>query len=152
MHIDGSPAFQPTGPSASALEFSVPGWEGMMVKGYISSWRFYRLLPALMKQSNAAVSQQFLMENGDNFSSWFMTLQTNYPDEFRRIKQVAKDVFPWIRGSAYTSQLNLLPLIWFQEKTSQKRCFYLAYVRRGNRIFGMAISDFLTLWFTIILY
>jgi predicted ATPase len=94
MHIDGSPAFQPTGPSASALEFSVPGWEGMMVKGYISSWRFYRLLPALMKQSNAAVSQQFLMENGDNFSSWFMTLQTNYPDEFRRIKQVAKDVFP----------------------------------------------------------
>ena len=94
MHIDGSSAFQSLGASASTLEVSVPGWEGMMVKNYISSWRFYRLLPALMKQPNAAVSQQFLMENGDNFSSWFMTLQTNYPDEFRRIKQVAKDVFP----------------------------------------------------------
>lgn len=93
-HIDGSPAFHPTSPGASALEFAVPGWEGMIVKNYISTWRYHRLLPALMKQPNAAIAQQFLMENGENFSSWFMTLQTRYPTEFRSVKQVARDVFP----------------------------------------------------------
>lgn len=93
-HADGSNAFAPPGPMNSALEFSVPGWEGMILKDHISMWRFYRLLPALMKQPNAAVGQQFLMENGENFSSWFMTLQTKHDAEFRLIKQVAKDVFP----------------------------------------------------------
>ncbi len=93
-HADGSRAFTPTGAGASALEFSVPGWEGMIFKEYISRWRFYRLVPSLMKQPNAAVVQSFLAENGNNFSSWFMTLQTSYPGEFRLIKQVAKDVFP----------------------------------------------------------
>ncbi len=66
----------------------------MIVKDYISTWRYYRLVPAVMKQQNAVVVQQFLMENGENFSSWFMTLQTTYPDEFRLIKQVAKDTLP----------------------------------------------------------
>ncbi len=47
-----------------------------------------------MKQANAAMAQNFLNENGDNFSSWLMTLQTRYPEEFRRIKQVATDVLP----------------------------------------------------------
>ena len=129
MHIDGSSAFQSLGASASTLEVSVPGWEGMMVKNYISSWRFYRLLPALMKQPNAAVSQQFLMENGDNFSSWFMTLQTNYPDEFRRIKQVAKDVFPGLEEVLTPPTQFATTYMVSREKISQERCFYLAYVR-----------------------
>jgi predicted ATPase len=47
-----------------------------------------------MKQLNTAISQPFLMESGQNFSSWFMTLQNNHADEFRLIKQVAKDVLP----------------------------------------------------------
>jgi predicted ATPase len=93
-HADGSTAFAPPEPGRSALEFSVPGWEGMIVKNYISMWRYYRLLPALMKQPNAAVGQQYLNENGDNFSSWFMTLQTSHKKEFRQVEQVAKDVFP----------------------------------------------------------
>lgn len=94
FHTDGSFAFAPPSPASSALEFSLPGWEGMILKEYISRWRFYRLLPSLMKQSNAAVAQSFLTETGNNFSSWFMTLQTSHPEEFKRIKQVAKDVFP----------------------------------------------------------
>lgn len=93
-HADGSTAFAPPEPGRSALEFSVPGWEGMIIKYYISRWRYYRLLPPVMKNANAAVAQYFLTENGDNFSSWFMTLQTRYPTEFHLIKQVAKDVFP----------------------------------------------------------
>jgi predicted ATPase len=90
-HSDGSLAFNIADPSRSALEFSVPGWEGMEVKNYISKWRYYHLSPEIMKQPNAAVTQSYLMENGQNFSSWLMTLQTSYPEEFRSIRQVAKD-------------------------------------------------------------
>lgn len=93
-HADGSTAFTLSDPGRSALEFSVPGWEGNEFKDYISKWRYYRLLPAFMKQPSAAVFQQFLMENGQNFSGWFMTLQTSCRDEFRLIEQVAKDVLP----------------------------------------------------------
>lgn len=94
IHVDGSTAFTISEAGRSALEFSVPGWEGNEFKSYISKWRYYRLLPALMKQPSAALFQQFLTESGQNFSSWFMTLQTSYPDEFRLIKQVAKDALP----------------------------------------------------------
>jgi predicted ATPase len=50
-----------------------------------------------MKQANAAASQNFLDEHGNNFSSWFMTLLTQHPEEFRRIKQVASDVLPSLK-------------------------------------------------------
>ncbi|HET6515072.1 MAG TPA: AAA family ATPase [Thermodesulfovibrionales bacterium] len=97
MHASGAIAFVTEDPTRSALEFSVPGWEGMEIKNELATWRFYRLLPALMKQPNAVVAQKFLTENGENFSSWFMTLQTNYPDEFRLVKQTACDVFPALK-------------------------------------------------------
>jgi predicted ATPase len=93
-HSDGSPAFSPPGLDKSALEFTVPGWEGTSVKDLISGWRFYHLLPSQMRQANLVVGQQFLNEDGSNFSSWFMTLQTGYPDTFRLIKQAAADVLP----------------------------------------------------------
>jgi len=93
-HADDRIAFTTEDPNRSALEFSVPGWAGMEVKNYIGGWRYYHLSPAIMKQVNAAVSQQYLMENGQNFSSWFMTLQTGHPHEFNLIKQVAKDSLP----------------------------------------------------------
>jgi predicted ATPase len=66
----------------------------MLFKNYMATGRYYRLEPAVMKQANVALGQQFLMENGQNLSSWLMTLQTAYPNEFRLIKQVARDVFP----------------------------------------------------------
>lgn len=95
---DGSLAFSPGGdPTRSALEFDVPGWEGGLVRAFVGTWRFYRLIPTLMKQANAATSQNFLNEHGDNFSSWFMTLLTQHPEEFRRIRQVAADVLPSLK-------------------------------------------------------
>lgn len=93
-HPDGTAVFDLPNPSQSALEFSVPGWEGTSFKHYIAGWRFYSLIPALMKQVNAAVGQVFLNQNGDNFSSWLMTLQASHPDEFRLIKRAVTDVFP----------------------------------------------------------
>jgi len=93
-HPDGSSAFSPPGPDKSALEFTVPGWEGTTVKNYISAFKFYRLLPDLMRQANAATEQQFLSERGENLSSWFLTLYTKYPSEFERMSRAAKDVLP----------------------------------------------------------
>jgi len=93
-HADGSIAFSLSDPTVSALEFNVPGWEGTNFKSLISMGRFYCLIPARMKQVNAATAQNFLNENGDNFSSWLMTLQNSHREEFRRIEQVAMDVLP----------------------------------------------------------
>jgi predicted ATPase len=97
-HIDGSIAFAvPINPNCSALEFNVPGWEGTTLKTFISVWRFYRLIPAIIKQANAAIAQNVLNENGDNFSSWMMTLQGSHREAFRRIEQVATDVLPGLK-------------------------------------------------------
>jgi len=94
----GSIAFTPSAdPRRTVLEFEVPGWEGGIVRELISRWRYYRLIPTAMKQANAAASQMFLEEHGTNFSSWFMTLLTQHPEEFRRIRQTAADVLPSIK-------------------------------------------------------
>jgi predicted ATPase len=94
-HLDGRQISTTTGaPNASALEMSVPGWKGMEVKNFIASWRFYNLIPKLMKSVNAAAEQKFLTQAGDNFSSWMMTLNTKYREEFNRLKQVASDALP----------------------------------------------------------
>lgn len=95
MHPDGRKISSTTGsPSTSALEMSVPGWKGMEVRNFMASWRFYKLIPDLMKSANPAVEQKFLSRTGDNLSSWLMTLNTKYPEEFRRLKQVASDAMP----------------------------------------------------------
>jgi predicted ATPase len=95
---DGSIAFvAPGDPTRSALEFDVPGWEGGNAKAFIASSRFYRLIPTLMKQANAAANQNFLDQHGNNFSSWFMTLLTQHPEEFRRLRQTAVDVLPSLK-------------------------------------------------------
>lgn len=76
------------------LGYSIPGWEGMEFKNYLLSCRYYNLIPAVMKNINPAQAQKYLIANGSNFSSWLMTLQTAYPEEFRRFKKVTTDVFP----------------------------------------------------------
>ncbi len=83
-----------SGSSYAPLGYSIPGWEGMEFKNYLLSCRYYNLLPSAMKAINPAKSQKYLISNGSNFSSWLMTLQTAYPEEFRRFKKVTTDVFP----------------------------------------------------------
>jgi predicted ATPase len=80
----------------SALEFEIPDWTGNILRRYIGSWRFYRLIPQLMKQPNPTLATSFLNEHGDNLSSWLMMLQTRFPESFTKIKAVARDVFPEI--------------------------------------------------------
>lgn len=78
----------------SALEFEIPDWDGYLLHTFIASWWFYNLVPQIMKGHNSTAAQSFLFPNGDNLSSWLMTLQTRHPDSFAKIKNVAKDVFP----------------------------------------------------------
>jgi predicted ATPase len=134
MHPDGTSAFVTEEPTHSALEFSVPGWEGMVVKNYISSWRYYRLLPALMKGVNAAIVQNFLNENGDNFSSWFMTLQTSYPREFHQIKQVARDVFPGLE-EIFTPPTQLATTFVTTQEKHLKRPITIWHMSDGEIVF-----------------
>ena len=98
--------------SYAPLGYSIPGWEAMEFKNYLLSCRYYNLLPSAMKTINPAQAQKYLISNGSNFSSWLMTLQTAYPEEFRRFKKVATDVFPDLEeimapptqfGTAYVS-------------------------------------------------
>lgn len=85
--------------SRSALEFEIPDWEGNSLRRFIGSWRFYRLLPQLIKlnQSNAATAQHFLTEYGDNLSAWLLTLQTRHRESFDKIRSVATDVLPELK-------------------------------------------------------
>lgn len=93
--LDGSKVSETTGgPTVSVLELSVPEWEGMRIKQHVASWHYYKLVPENMKVQNAAISQNFLQERGDNFSSWLMTLSTKHPEQFRRFKQAASDALP----------------------------------------------------------
>ncbi len=78
----------------SALEFERTDWEGNALREYILKWRFYSLIPSSMRAANPSASAPFLLEHGENFSSWLMTLQTRHDDEFERIARVARDVFP----------------------------------------------------------
>jgi predicted ATPase len=78
----------------SALEFEIPDWEGTAIRVYFLLFRFYSLIPPLMRQANPASAASFLNEHGENLSSWLMTLQTKYPDSFSRVRNAARDVFP----------------------------------------------------------
>ncbi len=99
FHSDGSVAFEQKELSEkSFLEYSVPGWEGMGAKQVFSRWQFFHLLSPAMREVNIISKQFFLNEHGNNLASWLNTLQTTYPDEFKRLSQVIEDVMPDIVG------------------------------------------------------
>ena len=82
----------------SALEFEIPDWEGNALRQFFSSWRFYKLIPPLMKSLNATAAASFLNEHGDNLSAWLLTIQTRHPESFKQITDVMQDVFPQVES------------------------------------------------------
>ena len=95
-NLDGSKPFDssPGNPSVSMLEFNIPGWVGTVFKTHLIGWRFYNLIPGLMKQLRMFTRADNLTEFGDNLVEFLTTLKTVYSDSFRRIEQVVKDSFP----------------------------------------------------------
>jgi predicted ATPase len=81
----------------SAMELAPPNWEGYPLKWFAQNWRYYQLVPALMKQINQVTAGGVLDRHGQNLSAWLMWLQTRSPESFERVTEAARDIFPDIR-------------------------------------------------------
>ena len=82
--------------SRLALESYYQDWPGNDIRALILSWRFYNLIPPLMKQPNATAAPNSLSVYGENLSAWLMLLQTRYSDSYARIKAATLDAFPGV--------------------------------------------------------
>jgi predicted ATPase len=86
-------------PTRSILEFEIPGWPGNFLRSEIAKWRFYELVPSLMRNPNQTAAVKFLQEHGENLSQWLLNLQAeHYDDSFARIQQVLRDALPQVTG------------------------------------------------------
>jgi predicted ATPase len=73
-----------------------------------------------MRQANIVSEQFFLKELGDNLSSWLLTLQTAYREEYRRFEQAFIDVFPEITSVLTPPTQVGTTFIQLQEKYLKK--------------------------------
>lgn len=80
----------------SALEFELPDWEGNRLRQFFVLFRFYSLIPQVMRQINQAAAPTSLDRTGANLSSWLMVIQTRQQDLFARMNRAAKDALPEI--------------------------------------------------------
>jgi len=85
-------------PTRSILEFEIPGWAGNFLRSMINKWRFYELIPSLMRGPNQTAKVQFLQEHGENLSQWLLNLAEHYDESFARIQQVLHDALPQVTG------------------------------------------------------
>jgi predicted ATPase len=82
--------------SVSALQYARPDWDGYKLHEWVRGWRFYHLVPPVMRQQSQIASGQQLTPVGDNVSAWLMWIQTHSPEAFGRINEVLRDLFPEI--------------------------------------------------------
>lgn len=83
----------------SMLELEIPDWPGGFLRSMIAQWRFYELVPSLMRDPNKSSAALFLQEHGENLSQWLMNLQAqNYDDSFARIQRVLCETLPQVTG------------------------------------------------------
>ena len=64
---------------------------------FIAGWRVYRLVPALMRNSNPPAWEKNLSEHGENLSAWLFMLQ-NHSSEFESFKRAAQDALSGLTG------------------------------------------------------
>jgi predicted ATPase len=64
---------------------------------YLAGWRLYRLVPSLMRASNAPACEKNLSEHGENLSAWLFRLQ-NHSNEFDAFKRTAQDALSGLSG------------------------------------------------------
>jgi len=99
IHEDVAAARSPVSdPTRSILEFEIPGWPGNFLRSMIAKWRFYELIPSLMRNANQTAKVQFLQEHGENLSQWLLNLAEHYDESFGRIQQVLHDALPQVTG------------------------------------------------------
>lgn len=82
----------------SAMENVPENWDGADLIKFVRLWKFYQLTPHAMKEPNPTGLGLVLERHGQNISAWLMTLQTRFPDAFRRVSEAAQDLFPELKG------------------------------------------------------
>jgi predicted ATPase len=93
-NADGKDAGNVGSTGVSALQYAPPNWDGYKFYEWVRQWRYYHLIPPVMKQPSSMSAGQVLMANGDNLSAWLMWLQTRSPESFGRVNEVLRDLFP----------------------------------------------------------
>ena len=81
-------------PGTSAMQYAQPNWDGYKFFDWVRRWRFYHLVPPVMKQPSLMSLGQVLGRNGENLSAWLMWIQANSPEAFARLNEVLHDLFP----------------------------------------------------------
>jgi predicted ATPase len=119
QRVDAEPRENPQNTFGLGLErwVNLP-FEGFEFSDFIKSWRFYHLVPALMRESNPPSREEHLAEHGENLSAWLLNLQT-HTEEFRRIKQACRDVLPGLDEILFQPVRAKTPIVNAGASTSE---------------------------------
>lgn len=82
----------------SAMENAPDNWDGADLIKSVRLWKFYQLIPQLMRQANPTGSGFVLARHGENLSAWLMNLQTRFLQAFLKVSEAACDLFPELKG------------------------------------------------------
>jgi predicted ATPase len=127
-------------PTRSILEFEIPGWPGNFLRSAIRDWRFYELVPSIMRNPNQMAAAEFLQERGENLSQWLLNLQTKYyPDSFARIQEVLRDALPQVSG-LFTSPTQQSTVALGSHEKYLKRPVMLSQMSAGQLAFVAFLS------------
>jgi predicted ATPase len=137
--INGRDLSTVSDPSRSMLEFEIPGWQGNILRSAIASWRFYELVPPVMRNPNPTAATLFLAEHGENLSQWLLNLQSRYGDSFARIQTVLKDSLPQVTG-LFTSPTQQSTVLLGSYEKYLRRPVMLSQMSAGELAFIAFLS------------
>lgn len=126
--------------SRPALSYEIPSWEAGELRKYILQWQFFNVLPALSRiVSSPSVAIGALDPSGAQLNAWLMTFQANYPDEFARVKEVAKQAFTYLESFSAFLTPGATTFLKFQEQGMQSP-FSIAHASDGELKFLALLS------------
>jgi len=127
-------------PTRSILEFEIPGWPGNFLRSATRDWRFYELVPSIMRNPNQLAAAEFLQERGENLSQWLLNLQTKYnPGSFARIQDVLRDALPQV-ADLFTSPTQQSTVALGSHEKWLKRPVTLSQMSAGQLAFVAFLS------------
>ncbi len=126
--------------SRSILEFEILGWAGSFLRSSIGGWRFYELVPSIMRDPNQTAAVKYLREHGENLSQWLLGLQAEYYDDsFARIQQVLRDALPQVTG-LFNSPTQQSTVVLRSREKDLKRPVTLSQMSAGELAFIAYLS------------
>jgi predicted ATPase len=137
--FDGKIMSQVSDTNNVSLEYEYPNWQGNFLRRLILSWRFYSLLPPLMRTPNTTAAANLLETHGENLSAWLMQLQTRYSESFERLRSAAKDVFPSL-DSIFTTPTHQTTVYLDSREKFLKRSVTVGEMSDGELAFLALLS------------